>query len=246
MKRIHTIATLIAVVACCVAATAPAQLAPDVSADIGLFNKYVWRGLIVNDGPVLQPDAMIGLGGASIGAWANVDVDDVNDRSGEVTEVDTWIDYGFGVGLASINAGFVHYGYPDAGGDTSELYLVGSAGVLFSPTLSLYRDVDLAKGLYANFAVSHGLALTPAQTLDLTAAVGFGDDKHNQHYYAGSGSGTADLGLTASWTWAAAPLVSVTPMVTYTTLLGDASDAVDASGADTSAVVFGVMASFSF
>ena len=224
------------------AVPASAQLTPDVSAGAGLFSKYTWRGLVVTDGPVLQPTASLGLGTASVGLWANVDLDDANQRAGEITEVDAWLEYGLGLGLVDVAAGVVHYGYPDAEGDTTELYAVGSVGVLLSPTLSLYRDLDAVDGLYANLAISHGLALTPEHTLDLAAGLGLGDADHNAGYYAGADGGAADASLTASWTWQPLPTLSVTPQVSWVTLLGDASDAMDTAGADTDAVVFGVSA----
>ena len=245
MNRISTI-VLLAGMLMMLAAPSLAQLKPDLSADVGLFSKYLWRGLVVTDGPVLQPAASVGMSGMTIGVWANADLDDANDRSGEVTEVDAWVGYGMNLALVDVEAGVLHYGYPDAEGDTTELYATGSVGVLLSPTLSLYRDVDAVDGFYANLAVSHGLALSPATTVDLAAAIGTGDDSHNEAYYAGAGAGATDFSLSASWTWNPAPLLSITPQVTYVTLLGDASDAMDTAGADTDALAFGVSAGFSF
>lgn len=243
MNRILTVAVTVSLLA----AAASAQILPSVGADAALMSKYVWRGLVATDGPVLQPCGTVGLSGVTFGAWANLDLDDANLRSGEITEVDLWAEYGLGVGPAAVSLGLLHYGYPDAEGDTTELYAVGSLGLVpFCPTLSLFKDVDAVEGFYANLAIGHGLAVTPTETVDLSASLGLGDGKHNQAYYAGADGGGADLTLGASWTWRALPKISVTPSVLWTTLIGDASDRMDAAGAETTAVVFGATASFTF
>lgn len=237
---------LLATLALVLATPATAQMLPEVSAEASVYSKYVWRGLVVTDGPVLQPAATAGLGGASVGIWANTDLDDANARAGEITEVDLWLEYGLALGLVDLTAGLVHYGYPDAEGDTSELYAIGSAALPLSPTLSLYRDLDAVEGWYVGLALAHGLVLGPEHTLDLTASVGAGDENHNQAYYLGTGGGPADASLAASWTWSPVPRLSVTPQLAWVTLLGDASDAMDMAGGETSAVVLGITAGFAF
>jgi uncharacterized protein (TIGR02001 family) len=246
MHRNQLILILAAGLVLALVAPSAAQIKPQIAADLGVHSKYVWRGVAVNDGPVRQGSVSASLAGASIGIWANEDLDDTNTRSGDFTEVDSWVAYGLGVGLVGLDAGLLHYGYPDATGDTSEIYLSGSVSVLFTPCLTVYRDLDAVDGTYVNLGVSQGVPLGGAQTLDLDSSVGVGTQKNNQAYYAGADGGASDFAASASWTWEPVTKLAITPKVTWATLLGQTSDAVAAADGNTSALVGSVVASVSF
>jgi outer membrane scaffolding protein for murein synthesis (MipA/OmpV family) len=124
--------------------------------------------------------------------------------------------------------------------------------VLLSPTLSVYYDAKEADGFYGSLGVSHSLELTDAASLSLAASIGAADDSWTDFYYGeDTGDGLNDYSVSASVPFAVNDSITITPGVTYASLLGDAEDAVDDSGdalyfGDTDAVVGSLKASFAF
>jgi len=231
--------------------SAPARSA-DVagSAGMGFFSKYVWRGITVTDGLVLQPSAGVEVSGLTAGIWANMDIDDVNGLSGKFNEVDYTVDYTFSLGeKASVSVGAILYDFPNTTFDaTAELYAGVGFGVPGDPSVTIYKDIDEVEGLYASFAGGYGIPLPGGRTLDLGLALGFGDADHNAGYYGVASSGLTDALLTIGSTFEFAEgKFSITPSVALaTTVDSDIGDAFDAAGMDTTNVVVGVTLSASF
>ena len=84
---------------------------PNSSASLSfaLLNRYVWRGLLLTDGPVIQPEVEVTHRGFFVNVWSNLDLDDVNGNEREINEVDLTFGYDHDLGLASISGGVVHY-----------------------------------------------------------------------------------------------------------------------------------------
>ena len=93
---------------------------------------------------------------------------------------------------------------------------------------------------------SHGVAVGPSASVELAAAVGWGSADYNAFYFGTSSAGLDNAQITAGLPWHAAPWVTITPAVGFSTLLGDAKDVADAAGVDTSAPLFGISARASF
>ena len=242
-----------------------AALGPvDASAGLGLFSKYVWRGQALTDDPVLQPEVSADIMGFGFDIWGNMDLtdyhttaEDPDGLAGQMNEIDYTLRYGASFPFLQLGAGLIHYTYPNLDIDsTTELYVAAAANILFSPSVSIYYDIDEIDGGYVQIGASHSLPLSPMTNLDLAAALGYGSEDYVNGYFSGYlpqekaltslGSGPTDLALTASIPWHPLPVVDITPSVTYTTLLGDAKDAVDGAGADKDAFFFGVTAGISF
>jgi hypothetical protein len=66
---------------------APRQLPVDLSADLGLYSAYVWRGQIVNDHAVLQPSVTASKGPFSFNIWGNWNLDQPAGRDDDL-EID--------------------------------------------------------------------------------------------------------------------------------------------------------------
>jgi hypothetical protein len=203
----------------CLATNVAAQLTPEVSAEAAVLNKYLWRGGVMTDGWVVQPSVTLGLGGFEVNAWGNLDLDDVNDNRNNLSEIDYTAAYTLGMALVELSAGALHYAYPQ--NDflaTTELFVSGSVGVLASPSLGIYRDIDEGDGTYVQFGVGHALPIGTT-ALDLAASLGWGDEKHNAYNYGAPTAGPADAGLTLSMDIAVTPLLTVRPTLGYTALL---------------------------
>src|SRR3972149_8340130 len=57
------------------------------------FSKYIWRGQNLNDDYVFQTGGTVNCGNLSAGIWGNLDLTNINDRSGDFSEVDYFLDY---------------------------------------------------------------------------------------------------------------------------------------------------------
>jgi len=196
-----------------------AQLTPEVSVEAAVLNKYLWRGGVMTDGWVVQPSVTVGLGGFELGAWGNLDLDDVNDHRHDLSEIDYTAAYTLGLALVDVSAGALHYAFPqDDCEATTELFVSGSVGVLLSPSLGLYRDIDESEGTYVLLGAGHALPLG-ASALDLAVSLGWGDEKHNAYNYGAATAGPADAGVMLSMDIAVTPLLTVRPTLGYTSLL---------------------------
>ena len=246
MKKILlTALTLVMMISTALPALALGPL--DMDADLTFMSKYVWRGMVTNPEAVLQPSLSAGIMGIGIGFWGNIDLTDVTDNSGAFTEVDWIATYGFAFPMVSLDFGFIYYDFPQTdGGATTEAFTTGSAGVLLSPTLSIYYDFDEVDGTYVNAGISHGVAMGPELSLELGASLGFGDSGFNESYFGLDSGGMTDFLLTASVPFDPIPFFTITPSVNYSTQMGDAKDSTDALEGDSDAFFYGLSASFSF
>ncbi len=215
------------------------------------LSKYVWRGITLTDGPVLQPSYTFAAKGVGVNIWQNVDLDDANGTPGQVSEHDYTLSCEFTAGKATVSLGVLYYSFPASAGDpTTEIVAGASFDVAASPSVVLYQDVDSLHGLYATLGASHGISLGAAseQTLDLGLTLGFGTEKHNVQYGAGVAKSTfTDVVFTVSSTFKLDESFSVTPsLVAAAALDKEIGDALVADGQETSHAVFGVTLSYAF
>ncbi len=185
----------------------------DVSVDVSLdyVGKYIWRGQMFTDDPVLQPAVSVGLDKLTLSIWGNSELTNINGERGEFTEVDYTLDYTDalpGVEGATFSAGTIYYSFPralNATGTTTELYAGIGLDSILKPTATLYYDFDEADGFYASLGVSHSVDITDmgimddmVNALDLTATLGYGDSNYNNEYWAESTDATNDLVISAT------------------------------------------------
>ena len=57
-------------------------------AEAGIYSKYIWRGLEVNDKGVSQPEVWVSLYGFEAGVWGNLELTDTLENKGKFIEVD--------------------------------------------------------------------------------------------------------------------------------------------------------------
>ena len=207
----------------------------DLSAELAAtYNgMYVWRGIRVVDGPVLQPSASLGYGGLSVGGWGNMDLSGINDQDNNFTEIDLTVDYSWTWGSLNLAVGSVYYTFPHSSANASTLEVYGSAGldVLLSPSVTLYQDVDEAGGSYATFKVGHTFAdlFRPLDSVPISLKLGgslaYGSSGFNEFYYSTNSAGLADGVLTASLPVRVSKDLLLSPGVNYSTMLdGDIRD----------------------
>ena len=109
------------------------------------------------------------------------------------------------------------------------------AGVILSPSLAVYQDIDKYKGAYWAASIGHGFGLGESVNVDLTGGLGLGSKSFIGGYFGGMmsipdtdlGASVSDFYVRAGVPFHPIPFLSITPSVTYTSLLGDAKKALD-------------------
>lgn len=199
-----------------------------VSFDSTFSGKYVWRGITIVDDPVYQAAVTVAYKKFSFSLWGNMELTDINDYgegfgSGirEFTELDYTLDYSNSIGNLNLSAGMIHYQFPNTPFEsTTELYAGLGFDSLLSPSITVYRDVDQANGMYAVVSASHSIQLWAEYfTLDASGWLALGSSAHNQFYYGSEDLGAADAGLSISMPITLNGSWTVIPSLHFSTLL---------------------------
>jgi hypothetical protein len=74
-------------------------------------NKYIWRGIIFDEGFVIQPDVWVSYRNFTLGAWGNIAMHDIH-HSGRLNEIDLSLSYEYSLLRCDIENSFMYYNYP--------------------------------------------------------------------------------------------------------------------------------------
>jgi len=220
---------------------------PEFGVDLAFVTKYVWRGMLLTDGPVFQPGATLGYKGASIGVWGNLDLDNVNDNAGEFNEIDLTLDYTHTINEFSLSGGLIYYDFPNTDfRSTLELYVSGGVDILLQPCITVYFDVDQAQGIYGTLGLSHSFDLPDSESvswsLDLATSVGLGSSQYVDFYF-----GIDDAAFTDFYAEGSLP-VTIFDQLTITPYIGVAmvlDTSLRAQMAESDNFLFGALLSWS-
>jgi len=227
--------------------------AADASINVPVTSGYLFRGLLLNDEAVFQPMLTVaGSKGFAVYVWGNMPLTDQNmfgaDNQYEFSEVDVILEYTKSVGSdeslsANVSLVLSQYLYPDPtypvstdpatalnAQPTRELALVTQLDVLFSPTLSLYFDIDDADGaFYCNLKFSHSIT-RDALTVGASTSIGYANADYKEYYLGMDDGGLNELDAGLNLSYAIDKAVSVSASVTYCMLLdSDTDDAAEAA-----------------
>ncbi len=220
----------------------------EISAEIGLYSSYLWRGFSLNEDPTMlqgftvatEHQVSFGVSGAL--ELQNAASDDL--PLGGSDRVDYWIEYTHDfedvgeLGTISGTAGLRYYSYTSAGLRSSELYVTAQVKEMFlSPSVTLcidyddegetnLRDID-SKGFYLAGSATYSLPVTDLLkdipgTIDLGATLGINSD----NWIDGAGF---HLDLSASASVPLTDKIDFDPSLTITVPMGDYTDS---DGAD--------------
>ncbi len=202
---------------------------------VDAFSAYVWRGQVLNEDPVLQPQWTISKGGFALNVWASYNLTDKlgDDLKNEFSEVDLTASYTHLVGPVEFEIGVAEFLFPNqsdteesetvtnafAVPNTREVYLSAALpDVILTPTVTVSYDFEEVEGFYAAIELSHSLEISDMIALDLAFSTGAGDEEYNKYYFGlddmklNDGNVSAALPVTLSESW------TVTPAITYTWL----------------------------
>lgn len=207
-----------------------------VSASVDFYNKYVWRGFLLDGDPVLQPSVTFGVNGFEGGFWGSWDLEGEDELAGN--EVDGWIGYSFDLGfideaasIVTVSVGHTWYGFPQGdtglaeGSQSKEFYAGVAIDTFLSPYFTWYGDYadessGGADGNYYMFGIGHSFTLVEDYgiSLDLGFEVGLNDEA----FIAEDGGYTlSTIGLTIPLTENA----TLAPVVAFSSPFGDIEEA---------------------
>jgi len=190
--------------------------AGDVTVGADFNSAYVWRGITFNDGLVFQPSLDVGYKGFGINVWGNLDIDDYDNQldSGDFSEVDFTLSYGFDVKSFSFGLGYIEYLFPGTNGGegTRELYGTVSASIYkgLYAELGFYYDVEVVGDYYANGKIGYTADVNEKFSFDIGALAGYAgedwaiangggtDGGFHEYIFSATGTYTIIKNLTAS------------------------------------------------
>lgn len=174
---------------------------PRCSLSLDLASKYVTRGLMVNEDPVLQPEVGLSWHGFKASFWGNYDFTDYNRRDNEFEELDWQLSYERTFcDLVTVEGGVIWYKYPGSGDDSKEVFVLATFdNWLLTPGIGVYYDFDEANGVYVNPTVEHTFELCGPLSLTFSGGIGWGNRNFNEYnmglYENGFTDATAELYL---------------------------------------------------
>jgi hypothetical protein len=224
------------------------------------FSKYILRGQNLDDDPVFQSSISASYGNLTAAIWGNLELTNINDKSGDFSELDYSLDYSSdmpGMEGVGYSVGVIYYDFPGCTADgircpdTTEVYWGLNFDLPLSPSIMVLHDVDEAEGSYVSFALAHSiekvLELSPDLPvgLDIGASLGWGSGSYNKYYWGTDQSKLNDLALSVSFPLEIAGW-TVAPSLNYVTLVSDDIRDTDAYGTDSDFFYAGVSLSTSF
>jgi hypothetical protein len=175
---------------------------------VPLLSQYVFRGLVLNDEAVLQPEAFAYREWEDgtwfgVGVFANVELTDFSGRAGEITEWDYSAEGATPALGGTVSTGCAAYTFPDGDYDsTVEAFVAWERETAWCvPRFELWYDLVEADGFYARARCTHERDL--GDRWHLAAEVGLGAmDRDYAAYNVGvAASGLADLAASVRLSW---------------------------------------------
>jgi len=144
--------------------------ATDVSTGVDFASAYVFRGVTLNNGLVMQPSAEISgfplddkYGSFAVGIWANYDINDIGGGS-EFSELDYYIIYSLPVEALDIDLSYTEYTYPNGGGSPDR-----EVGLSFGKELG-------TNGFYSSVSFNYGVGGAIENDLYILGALDYETD----------------------------------------------------------------------
>jgi hypothetical protein len=163
--------------------------------EIGLTDKYIWKGILYNEGFIAQPEFWISHRGLTAGVWGNATLRDVR-RWIRRNEVDYYLTLGYSWWILDIENSLCAYQYPHQSDSPVTGEFVLSLGFPAGPARFVScQTVDVARYRWAYFAecgIELEIPLTRSIGLFSSLTVGWASRKFNETY-SGLPKATASL-----------------------------------------------------
>lgn len=198
----------------------------EVSAKIDYYDKYVWRGFLLDNDSVLQPGVTFSSSGFEGGFWGSWDLESHDGLASD--EVDGFIGYNFDLGfideelaLVGVSVGNTWYSFPETDAYSKEAYLGFSLDTFLSPYVTWYADYEDedqggADGNYIAMGAGHSVTLDEETGISFDMGLEYGINY--DAFIDGTGS---YLLSTAGVTIPLTDKITMSPVLGYSVPFGD-------------------------
>jgi hypothetical protein len=218
-----------------IAAVAQAGEHLDYTVTVDALSDRVFRGIVINDEPVLQTGFTLGWKGFSATAWANVDTTDNNaaktggvygNRQWDVQEANYTLAYDHDFGVVALGGGMTYRAYPgQLLRDTQEAFVHFRADLPVVVSLDVVRDFGAVEGWYSSLGLSHEWQVVPGTRLGFGASCGWGNESYTNYYYGWNESQLQDAHATLSVSREVSKVITWRGYADYTQIVdGNLSD----------------------
>lgn len=186
----------------------------EVSAEAALVSSYVWRGQVLNNDFVFQPQLTAAQYGVSLNVWANYDLGkNYQGINNDFSEMDISLAYTLPLNLndMSFDLGVISYNFPANGEqETTSSDAIGtnskSATELFAaahwltfqqyviPSVTMFGSVKQAKGVYILFDVVAPYEISDYAWVEGGVSAGWGNTSYNDYYWGTAANGYSQDG----------------------------------------------------
>ena len=185
-------------------------------------SRYVWRGLALSEGPVLQQSAWVSLAGFTLTPWANFAFHE-GDAPAGLNELDFTLDYSRDVFNLTVDPSFSVYLYPNQADapPTGELalalsYPVGPVSVF---TDHLVDPIATPGAYFGDAGLNFETDLIQSLTVEASAYAGWGSARFNEANVGVNRAALNVAGTDLALTWSACGLFYFRPHVALSMLL---------------------------
>ena len=195
-----------------------AEGSPELSVNVDLYNRYVWRGLDIANTPSMQPTLAWSSAGFEFGIWGAYTM---SNQTSESDEIDFWLGYTFGMKNGSSitllatdyyfpNAGIKFFNFnnhdnikivltdtlPDPGAHLIELGISYTGPESFPVTVSGYMNVYNEAGNNTYFQIDYPVKIGASELSLFAGAAGGSED--NPDYYGTDGFNLINIGVSTA------------------------------------------------
>ena len=170
----------------------------EVTGEVALVSSYVWRGQVLNNDMVMQPQITASHAGFSVNIWGNYDFGkNYSGNQNDFSEMDVSLAYDIPLDLNDVvfSVGLINYNFPNTPSATtsdgvanSTTELFGSATLLtlrdyVIPSVTIYGDIDEADGTYILFNIVAPYQVSDYLSVEAGFSAGWGNTSYNDYYW---------------------------------------------------------------
>ena len=161
------------------------RLKPTFSFSNTFSNSYMWRGLVFNEGLMLQPSATVGYGHFELNGWSNVAAIETGGHE-FVPEIDFNLGYTYEAKNYGVKPQANFYFYPANWQHISTLelgveafYEIENLGFYINPNVDV---ADNYGGVYVDYGIYKSGDLSKRVSYDARMLLGWGNKRFCEHY----------------------------------------------------------------
>ncbi len=225
------------------APTTEAADVTEVTGEIALVSSYVWRGQVLNNDAVVQPQITASYKNFSVNIWGNYDLGrNYKGNSGDFSEMDVSLAYTLPLDLndVSFSVGLINYNFPNTTSSTSSDGVANSTTELFAsatiltwmdyviPSVTFFGDIDQVDGTYLLFDVVAPYQVSEYLSVEAGVSAGYGNTSYNDYYWGTAANGGSqeagfnDYNFYGNASYEIAENLTASLNLTYTLLEGGA------------------------